>query len=182
MHLQHNMTCNIIDKYGTIWYIYIWMNLNSIMNSGRKVDIMNDKKNLLKWLPAITDACIIIVAYLLAYYLRFFNPIFHEEMGYFYPLERYVSLLVYLVPIYLVIYFAFRLYTTKLDEHTWYRVLKLVISNILGLTLFMLLLYLLKEINISRKFLLLFFVINVVLGISSRLLITYSARLKLRRG
>ena len=143
---------------------------------------MNDTKNMLKWLPALMDAGIIIIAYLFAYYLRFYTPLFNGDLGNFYALDVYISLLVYLVPIYLVIYFAFRLFTTKMEERIWYRVLKLIISNVIGLSLFVQLLYFLKEYNISRKFLLLFFIINLILSISSRMWMSYSAKLKLTRG
>lgn len=143
--------------------------------------MIRDRLNILKAIHIFTDASIIIIAYLVAYYIRFYTPLFVDGVGKFYPLEKYAALLVYLVPIYLFIYFFFRLYSSEPEEYRRHPVLKIVVSNMVGLLLFLTFLYFQKENNISRIFLLLFLIINIILTVGSRILIT-NTRLKLKRG
>ncbi len=143
---------------------------------------MNDVMKRLKVFHFLFDAVMILLAYLTAYYLRFYTPLFHNELGRFYPLERYISLLVYLVPIYISIYFFFRLYSVEPERHRWYLVLRGVISNVVGFVFLITLLFFRKEYNVSRTFLLLFLIINIVLTIGSRVLISNSGKLKPKRG
>ena len=144
--------------------------------------MMRDRMNILKAIHILTDAAIVIIAYLVAYYVRFYNPLLVDGVGNFYPLERYAALLVYLVPIYLFIYFFFRLYSSEPEEHRRHPVLKIVVSNLVGFILFLTLLYFQKENNISRIFLLVFFILNIILTVGSRILITTHTKLKLKRG
>ncbi len=139
---------------------------------------MKNKQKLVKYLPVILDACFIIIAYFLAYYLRFYRPIFREELGYYYPLSRYVSFLLYIVVIDLIIYHVFRLYSAKVEGRLWKRIVSLTLANLVGMILFISILYFWKENNISRMFLLLFLVINIALGIASRMVMEYTLKRK----
>jgi FlaA1/EpsC-like NDP-sugar epimerase len=143
---------------------------------------MKDRMKRVKAFHILTDACIIIIAYVAAYYMRFYTHISNEKLGNYYPLERYITLLVYLVPIDLLSYFFFRLYNVEQEERRWFTVIRVALSNMVGIIVFITLLYFQKENNISRKFLFLFLIVNVVLTIGSRLLITNNAKLKQKRG
>ena len=143
---------------------------------------MKEKMNRLKGFHILTDAGIIFLAYLTAYYVRFYTPLLNEKWGIFYPLERYVSLLVELVPIYLLCYFFFRLYNIVPEERRWFMVLRVISANMVGTIIFMTLLYLQKENNISRQFLLIFLFINIIFTIGSRILGMNYAKLKQNRG
>ena len=133
----------------------------------------------------LMDACIIIISYLLAYYLRFF--VLNNGFGFFkmgvnekwYSLNVYTDKLILIVPLYLFLYYFFNLYTPIENKHTLTKVFQIILVNILGIALFLLALYLQKEYNISRLFLILFFVMNVILSVVPRML--YSYCLKIRR-
>lgn len=142
---------------------------------------MNEKQRRFHYLYALMDVGIIVIAYLLAYYLRFYRPLLSEELGNFYPISHYVSFLLYIIPIYLIIYYVFRLYTDSLESRIWNMIGSLTLANLVGMILFLCVLYLQKEVNISRKFLLLFFIINIVLGIGSRMLTKYQSMLRQKR-
>ncbi len=141
--------------------------------------MMRDR--MLNAFPVLGDIVIIITAYLMAYYVRFYTTLFREELEKFYPLKSYVSQLVYLVLIYLFSYYIFRLYASESEELGWHQLLRLALSNMVGIILFIVFLYFQKEIYISRKFLLIFFVINTILTIASRILITNHRKLKPKR-
>jgi FlaA1/EpsC-like NDP-sugar epimerase len=133
-------------------------------------------------LHVLMDACTIIVAYLFAYYIWFYSLFVTNNSGTFYPLGKYTVLLIYLVPMYLFIYYVFRLYTPKRGKRKWLEIFNIILSNIFGIAFFTFTLYFQKEVNISPKFLILFFIINVVLGVSSRMLVSYTLKATRRKG
>jgi FlaA1/EpsC-like NDP-sugar epimerase len=143
--------------------------------------MMKDRVKRLKAFRILADACIIIIAYLAAYYVRFYTPLLNEKLGIYYPLERYATLLVYLVPIYLLSFLFFHLYNITPEERRLFMILRIALSNIVGIIIFITLLYFQKENNISRIFLFLFLIINTVLTIGSRIFITNDAKLKRNR-
>ena len=138
-------------------------------------------KDRMKMFHILADAGMIILAYLAAYYVRFYTRLFHNELGNFYPLGTYTSFLVYLVPIYLFIYYMLRLYNEEPEGHKRHMVLRGVISNAVGIVLFITWLFLRKEYNISRKFILLFLIMNIAFTIGSRVLIFSHGKLKRKR-
>lgn len=144
--------------------------------------MIKDNQKMLNRFHALLDACIIIITFILAYYLRFSSPFFKVELGYFYSLKKYMALLVYLVPMYLIIYYIFRVYTPKSGNKKWLEIINITLSNIVGIAFFVLILYFQKEFNISRIFFILFFFINLVLSVSSRMLFDYSLKVAHRKG
>lgn len=144
--------------------------------------MMEDRMKMLKAFCIITDAGIIIFAYLTAYYLRFHTPLFNEELVYYYPLQSYTALLIYLIPIYLFSLFIFRQYNLMPIISRLNQIIRIVLSNMVGIIIFITLLYVQKENNISRKFLILFLIINTILTIGSRMLISSHTKRKLKVG
>lgn len=140
-----------------------------------------ERMKLWNWFYAFLDAGIVVIAYLLAYYVRFYSPLVPIVGEFYYPLESYAVHLVYLVPIYLLIGVVFRLYSVT-GGHIRTKVLKCVLSNVTGIILLLLILYVLKEYNFSRMFLLVFFLINTVMSISFKMLITHFASRRLQKG
>ncbi|MDF2486764.1 MAG: putative rane protein [Herbinix sp.] len=138
--------------------------------------MLKDNPKMQNKLHVLVDACTIIIAYLFTYYLRFLSPFFTDAPGTYHSLGKYSILLVYLVPIYLFLYYLFRLYNPKWGNQKWQEIVRIILSNTFGIVLFTITLYFQKEFNISRKFLILFFVINVTLSICSRMLFSYSLK------
>ncbi len=127
----------------------------------------------------LMDACIIVFSYLLAYYLRFFvlnNRFDFFRMGVnekWYSLNVYSGKLILIVPLYLCFYYFLNLYAPIKTKFTLTKVFQTVLANVLGMALLLCALYLQRENDISRQFLLLFFVINVILSVGSRMLYSY---------
>jgi len=149
--------------------------------------MIKDNQKMLNKVHVLMDACIIVVAYLLTYYLRFFSPLTNlsflmVEKGTFYSLGEYSFRLVYLVPLYLFIYYFSKLYTPKRGKRKWTEIFYIILANFFGIAFFTLILYFQKEKDISRGFLTFFFIINVILGVSSRMLLTYSLKIARRKG
>lgn len=132
---------------------------------------MKNNTEMPKFFYLLADIVIIIISFFVTYYVRFNTPLLGEELGNWGQPRSYVAIILYLIPIYLITYFCLQLYRLRPQENGWYQVLKIVISNVIVFLLFIMLLFFQKEYDISRKFLMLFFIMNTVLTVAARILI-----------
>lgn len=130
-------------------------------------NVIRDNQSIFNKVHVILDALIIILSYMLAWYLRFQSGLFRADAWYL-SLSRYMQVLWYMVPGYLILYYVFQLYTPKRVQGRRLEAWHIVQANIIGLMAFILLLYLTKESNFSRTMLFIFFCINVSLGVIMR--------------
>ena len=121
------------------------------------------------------DAGIISLSYVLAWYLRMESGIFAKATGVL-SMQVYMTALVFVVPGYLILYSLMQLYTPRRFQSRWLEVKNILQANVVGVMLFVLVLYMTKQIDFSRQVILLFFVINVFVEVGSR----YVLRLILR--
>lgn len=123
----------------------------------------------------LIDACIIVISYLLAYYLRYcvLNNVSIGVNEKWYSLNAYTDKLIFIVPLYLFLYYFLDLYTPMENKLTLIKVFKIILANILGIVLITFALYLQKEYDISRQYLIFFFVMNVILSVGTRILYSY---------
>ena len=144
--------------------------------------MIKDNQKMLNWAHVVLDACIVAISYVLSYYLRFYSPLTRVERGTFYPLRVYALWLVFLIPLYLLLYYFNRLYTPKRGKRKWLEVFQIILANTLGIAFFTFTLYLRKEINISRHFLGIFYGTNIVLSSAARLTLAYALKVIRRKG
>ncbi|HWT26920.1 MAG TPA: undecaprenyl-phosphate glucose phosphotransferase [Mobilitalea sp.] len=150
--------------------------------------MIKDNQKMLNKFHILMDAIIIVIAYLLTYYLRFYSPLtnlayfLRAESGTFYPLGVYARRLFYLVPMYILIYYFTRLYTPKRGKQRWIEVFNIILANAFGIVFFISTLYIQKETNISRWFLFCFLATNIILTSSARLLLANALRIARRKG
>ncbi|MBQ8281672.1 MAG: undecaprenyl-phosphate glucose phosphotransferase [Lachnospiraceae bacterium] len=119
------------------------------------------------------DAILIAVSYLVAYSLRFgaLSNIGVLELGgnvEYYSLSEYAKYLYVFIPGYLMIYSYCKLYgvTRRRTIELW----NIVKANLVGLLFIAFVLFFVKDMNISRGFIAVFFCVNLVLGLSFRYL------------
>lgn len=135
--------------------------------------MIKDNQKMLNRIQFVLDAFTIVIAYLLAYYLRFYSPledlsVFSVDGGDFYDLSVYAERLIIIVPLYMIIYYYSNLYSPKMGQRRWTVFFQLIIANTLGIAFFFSTLYLEKELHISRSFFAMFYILNVLLAIISR--------------
>lgn len=127
--------------------------------------IKNNQQKLNK-LHVVLDALVIIVSYALAWGMlvlgnQLFSP--HKQVL---PAWFYFIMLVAIVPLYLVLYAVFRLYTPKRVQQRRYEFANICKANTLGLLIITLTLFLLNKNpyfrEFSRRVVLYFFAINIV--------------------
>lgn len=148
--------------------------------------MIKDNQKMLNRVHVLMDACIVAISYLIAYYLRFYSPLTHlklfrAEVGRL-PLPVYAKYLIIIVPLYIFIYSFSKLYTPKRSKKRMSEVFSITTSTIFGTVFFFALLYMLKQPNISRLFVILFSIANVILSAGARLLLSYILRVARRKG
>lgn len=143
--------------------------------------MIKDNQRYFNRLHVLIDAVIIAVSYALAWYLRFKSGLFVAD-AWFLSFQVYMQALIYIIPGYLILYYAFQLYTAKRVQGRRLEAWHVVQANIIGLMAFILVLYLIKESNFSRKMLFVFFCVNVTLEVLVRNIIRIILRNYRRKG
>lgn len=118
-------------------------------------------------LHVLLDAFIIAIAYLSAWAIKFGLDLGKENIGKI-GMDIYFKALVFIIPGYLILYAMCSLYTPKRMHGQRYEVLNIIKANSFGLLIFILMLYLLKQIDFSRVMIFIFYVLNIVYEIAIR--------------
>ncbi len=131
--------------------------------------MIKDNQKYFNRLHIVIDAFVVACAYILAWYLKFESVFASKKMGvgvleagtYFYALY-------FIVPGYLILYYAFGLYAPKRGTQRKYEVYGIFKANIVGALLFIAALYVVNQPNFSRSMIFLFLAVNVVMTLVSR--------------
>lgn len=142
--------------------------------------IEDNEKNFSR-LHMLLDAVIIAVSYACAWTLRFVGPFAHTAVR-ARSFQEYMLLLVFIIPGYLFLYQAFRLYEPMRMQGHRLVLANIVKANSLGILLMMLVFYVSREMDYSRLTLLAFYIFNIVFDWTFRMLIFYIQKERRRRG
>ena len=143
---------------------------NDILRSYAEQSVKEDssRKNHFNRLYAIFDAMVLIISFLLAYsYLVSFR----NEHLLVLPYTSYISALVYIMPIYLFIYYLFKVYTIECTRKKSSEVINIFLANIVGFFVLIFILYLFKQMHFPRILVFTFTCINTLFEIIARLFI-----------
>lgn len=110
----------------------------------------------------VIDAVVIIVSYFLAWALRY--AIFSAGAVQSVPFYWYMRLLIGIVPVYLILYYAFNLYTPKRVQGRRLELSNIVKANTVGMLLLICyIVVILREVNFARLMFLYFYLLNIIL-------------------
>ncbi|MCM1266751.1 MAG: undecaprenyl-phosphate glucose phosphotransferase [Bacteroidales bacterium] len=134
--------------------------------------MIKDNQKYFNRLHVVLDAVIVAASYMLAWYLKFASPFsdIDPNVGAL-SMQTYFGMLYFIVPGYLILYYAFNLYTPKRATVHRYEILNIFQANAVGMVLMMAGWYLVAQIHFSRTMMAMFFVINIVLTTLGRSLI-----------
>lgn len=118
----------------------------------------------------ILDVLCLIISIVISWFIRFKSGILHVDGSYL-PFISYFKPAIYILPIYLILYSIFSLYTPYRMKSIFDEFLNIVKANFLGILIFILALYLLKQVNYSRYFLFIFAIVNTITMTLERTLI-----------
>lgn len=145
--------------------------------------IKNHQKTLNR-IHVVIDLVLVVVAYALSYGFRFlwlrWIPIFDKQPGTYLEFGIYMSYLWFILPGYLIILLTNGVYRPQRSNGRFLEIMRIVRINIIGMFYIMALLFLIKEMNISRWFLVIFFLLNVFLELAYRFVLRRTLR-KIRK-
>lgn len=134
-------------------------------------------------LHILLDAIVICIAYIFSYYVRFrsmftdyFDSLspksFRTKYGmYYWPLNKYVYYLIYIIPLFLICYYLFHLYTPKRYQSKRYEFANIIKANLICLLILSTAFYIFGVELFSRSMLFIFVAINFIFALSFRILL-----------
>lgn len=116
----------------------------------------------------VADGLIVAGSYVASYFVRFGLLWGDRDHAEHLPMLTYFSVLYFLVPAYLFLYYMVQLYTSRRALRLWDEFMDVVKANIMGILGFLVILYMIHQNNFSRGMIVIFFFINVFLTTLSR--------------
>ena len=137
--------------------------------------MIKDNQQHFNRLQVVMDAVVVIVSYAFAWWLKFSSGFVDKEIGVL-SFEFYMRALILIVPLYILLYYAFNLYTPKRVQGRRLELSNIILSNTVGLLIlmagfFLALSYSEQLKNFSRSMFIYFFLINIVFEEIERLVI-----------
>ena len=142
--------------------------------------MIKDNQTFFNRLHLWLDGLGIILSYMAAWFLKFDSGLFERETGTL-SFWTYMYALLFVVPAYLILYSLYQLYTSRRVQRFRVEFTNIIKANVLGLLVFLTVLYIIKQTHFSRTMLFIFFIINIVLAMLVRGMI-YLLLFSLRRG
>ncbi|MCI8726044.1 MAG: undecaprenyl-phosphate glucose phosphotransferase [Hungatella sp.] len=138
--------------------------------------IKNNQQKLNR-LHVVLDAVVIVISYLVAWGLLILGNRLFSPQTKVLSARFYFAMLVWIVPLYLVLYTFFNLYTPKRVQQRRYELANICKANAIGLLIITLVLFVLKKNpffnNFSTRMVFFFFAVNIVAETFERNLIRY---------
>ena len=141
--------------------------------------MIRENQKYFNGLQIFLDLAILILSYILAYEIRF--ELLKDGIPTFTLLQS-LGTICLSIPIYFILYSWFDLYSSKRTKSFSNEALVIICTNIVANLLFIVALYLLKEMHFSRKTLLFFVIINSTLTILYRGFIRFILRKYRKKG
>ena len=137
--------------------------------------MIKDNQQHFNRLQVVMDAVVVIVSYAFAWWLKFSSGFVDKEIGVL-SFEFYMRALILIVPLYILLYYAFNLYTPKRVQGRRLEFSNIFLANTVGLLIlmagfFLALSYSEQLKNFSRSMFIYFFMINIILEEIERLMI-----------
>lgn len=129
----------------------------------------------------IVDALTLLISIKIAWYIRFNLNIISKAEGN-YPLDRYFIPLALMIPIYIILYSLFKLYTPHRFKSIAKELINLIKANVLGILIFIMMLYVFKYIDYSRYMIITFCIVSIILTCVERCLLRAFLRSLRKRG
>ena len=144
--------------------------------------MIKDNQKYFNRLQVVLDALVIAFSYWLSWVAKFMLPFFGKVEKGALPFVTYMQLLILIVPCYLILYYGCGLYTPKRVQGRRLEFANIAKANLLGFLSITLVLYMIKEMHISRTMLGIFLVINSLLELLERNAIRYVLRKMRKKG
>ena len=143
--------------------------------------MIKDNQKHFNRLQVVIDAFVIALSYILAWLIKFEGPFAAGSVKAL-SFQQYMVLLIGIVPGFLILYYAFNLYTPKRMQGRRLEIANITKANTIGVFLVIGALFVLKQLDYSRAVLFIFYVINIVAETAVRNIIRYILRDMRKKG
>jgi Undecaprenyl-phosphate glucose phosphotransferase len=143
--------------------------------------MIKENQKYINSLLAIIDGICLFISLILTWFIRFRSGFLDIASGHLSFLE-YMKPIVFIIPMYLLLYNSFGLYTPRRIKGISNEFVNIIKANVLGILLFTLGLFLIKEIHYSRYFLFIFSISTTILTSFERGILRFSIRKFRKRG
>ena len=123
--------------------------------------MIKENQKFLNRLLVYFDIISMLLAFVLSWYIRFESGLMKSKD--FMSFNDYLIPVIFAIPVYLIIYSFFRLYTPYRTKNIFEEFLNVFKANVLGILILILFLYLIKKIDYSRYFLFIFALCNTII-------------------
>lgn len=144
--------------------------------------MIKDNQKYFNRLHVFIDAFIILFAYALAWYIKIKSGLIDNDPGGVLSTRVYFLALVFIVPIYIFIYYISGLYTSKRMQSRRVEIANVTKANTIGILLFLVTLYIIRQQDFSRIMIFIFYCLNVTIDIVARNIIRYVLRTFRKKG
>lgn len=141
--------------------------------------IKENQKYLNRFL-ILSDAVVMILSLIFAWYIRFKSGLIYSE-GYL-LFRQYLKPAICIVPVYLLLYEVFNLYVPYRFKSMYQEFVNIIKAEVLGLLIFIMILFLFKQIDYSRGLLFIFTSISISLTTLERCILRAFLRRLRKRG
>lgn len=137
--------------------------------------MIKDNQQYFNRLHVCIDVLVVTVSYIFAWWLKFSSGILNHEVGVL-SFEFYMAALIFIVPGYILLYYAFNLYTPKRVQGRRLELSNVIMANTVGFLIMFSILFIFQSYSdrlgsFSREMLFYFYVINIMAEEAVRLLI-----------
>ena len=137
-------------------------------------------------LHVLLDAIVVMLSYVISWWIKFSSGIVNPEIGVL-SFNFYMKALILIVPLYLLLYYAFNLYTPKRVQGRRLELSNIIMANTIGILIvfagfFLVLSYSEDAKNFSRSMFVYFYIINIILEEIERLFIRAILRSVRKKG
>lgn len=145
--------------------------------------MIKDNQKMFNRMHVVLDAIIIVIAYALAWFLKFRShlPVLYSGNEAL-PPETYFSALILIVPVYIFLYYITSLYTAKRATSMRRGIYNVMRANTVGLLFLIAGLYIINQPDFSRSMLFYFYVLNISLDSLIRVMIHKWLRILRKKG
>ena len=148
--------------------------------------MIKDNQQHFNRLHVVLDGLVVIISYALAWWLKLSGIFTNNQVGVL-SFEFYMKALIFIVPLYLLLYYAFNLYTPKRVQGRRLELSNIIMANTVGILIvfagfFLVLSYTEEAKNFSRSMFAYFYIFNIVLEEVERLVVRGFLRSIRRRG
>ena len=143
--------------------------------------MIKDNQRYFNRLHLVLDIIVIAFSYIMAWVLKFKTDVFGSGIESI-SFTQYMNALYLIIPGYIILYTAFQLYTSKRVQGRRLEFGNIIKANVIGMLIFLTVLYITKQQDYSRTMIFIFFCLNVITEVIVRMIIRACLRYMRRKG